>query len=181
LEQLKFEANIVVYVNYLNAKLPTTTRKSNAIQPRLEENVPVWGPRFLPPTLNTTLKRDPSGSTVNPGVLYLKPVNVVHPFYYPTSFRKCPQCNSDDIKWDGWTGNGSRDIHGISCEETAIGMQMRCSSCKNKTEDGNGKLRVHCFATTSSAFWENVEHWEVPRKYSYSYSSLWDHLMKYYS
>ncbi|KAJ3966233.1 hypothetical protein EV361DRAFT_809410, partial [Lentinula raphanica] len=159
-EQLKFEANVVVYVNYLSAAL--TTKKLNAPAPRLQESVPIYGPRFLPPSLNCTLKRDPSGASVDPTVLYLKPVNVIHPFYYPTSFRKCPQCQSEDTKCDGWTGSGTRSVHGVSCEERAIGMQLRCNRCKDQ-KDENGKSRAYCFASTSSIFWDNVEHWEIPR------------------
>ncbi|KAJ3738128.1 hypothetical protein EV360DRAFT_58401, partial [Lentinula raphanica] len=161
--QLKFEANVVIYVNYLSAAL--TTRKLNAPAPRLQDSVPIYGPRFLPPSLNCTLKRDPSGASVQPTVLYLKPVNVVHPFYYPTILRKCPQCQSDNIKWEGWTGNGSRNVHGVSCEETAIGMQLRCNSCKDQVDE-NGKPRVYCIGSTNSNFWDKMEHWEIPRKHT---------------
>ncbi|KAJ3817145.1 hypothetical protein F5880DRAFT_1493389 [Lentinula raphanica] len=107
------------------------------------------------------MKRDPSGASVTPEQLYLKPVNVVHPFYYPT-FKKCPRCDSENIKWEGWTGSGSREIHGIACEETAIGMQLRCSNCKNK-EGENGKPQGYCFGSTSNIFWDRLEHWEIPR------------------
>ncbi|KAJ3835476.1 hypothetical protein F5878DRAFT_509789, partial [Lentinula raphanica] len=122
------------------------------------DSVPIWGPRFLPPSLNNIMKRDPSGASVTPEQLYLKPVNVVHPFYYPT-FKKCPRCDSENIKWEGWTGSGSREIHGIACEETAIGMQLRCSNCKNK-EGENGKPQG--YYRVSSLTYEHADVGGIP-------------------
>ncbi|KAJ3747522.1 hypothetical protein DFH05DRAFT_1600845, partial [Lentinula detonsa] len=158
--QLVFEANVVAYVTHLSSLV--STKKKGAPLGRLPDSVPIYGPRFSPPTLNNALKRDPSGASITPALLYIKPVNVVHPFYYPNEMNKCPRCHSVDFKWNGWTGDGSRDVHGVAFEETAIGTQLRCHTCKhNKDNDGNSM--PHCFATTSNLFWDQVPHWELPR------------------
>ncbi|KAI0658951.1 hypothetical protein C8Q70DRAFT_899100, partial [Cubamyces menziesii] len=49
-------------------------------------------------------------------------------------------------------------------EETAIGFQLRCETCKGKYGKGVvGKEEgAYCFVTTSHVFWERKEHWELP-------------------
>lgn len=94
--------------------------------------------------------------------MYMKPLNVVHQFFYP-ELAKCPRCLSTDVTWDGWTGQGSRDVHGINQEETAIGYQLRCKICKESKDKSASS--THCVATTNPEFWENWEHWQVPREW----------------
>ena len=99
---------------------------------------------------------------------YLKPLNIVHPFYYPDILNRCPRCGSTGrkIEWNGWTSTGHREVHGISQEETAIGVQLRCSQCEKQVR----KVALwdsisYCFVMTSHLFWDNVEHWDMPSKY----------------
>ncbi|KAJ7026258.1 hypothetical protein C8F04DRAFT_1268296 [Mycena alexandri] len=167
--QLEWEANIVQYVDFLHKKTTVHANKKHSTgPPPLPLGIPILGPRFIPPGLHTAKKRDPL--TVNPSVLYIRPLNIVHPFYYDIS--ACPQCDSTDIKWDSWTGAGSRDVHGLRCEEKALGFQLRCNPCKAKYGAGGthfgarnleGEKLGFSFATTNSIFWDRVEHWKVPR------------------
>lgn len=125
----------------------------------LKTSVPLWGPRFVPPTYTTLRKRDPVLAEIKPSVSYLKPLIVVHPFYdcYP-DLRKCPQCGSADkkkVKWDSWQNTGYREVRGIYHGETALGYQLRCEDCE--VQD-----KVHCFSTTSLEFWKKWELWNIP-------------------
>ncbi|KAL6300463.1 hypothetical protein BKA93DRAFT_819423 [Sparassis latifolia] len=86
------------------------------------EYVPLLGPQFLPPSYEQ-YKKCNSMPNIVPEIAYLKPVNVIHPFYFP-ELARCPQCNSDDVKWTGWTTTGHR--------ETALGFQLRCQECAKK-------------------------------------------------
>ena len=84
---------------------------------------------------------------------------------------------------------GAHELHGISHEETTLGLQLRCDGCKQ-----NGKLKKsvadgatevasaeinepqmvagptkeneaasgYCFALTSHTFWKGWNHWEIP-------------------
>jgi formate dehydrogenase maturation protein FdhE len=115
---------------------------------------------------------------------YIKPLNVIHPFYYP-QLATCPRCGSDkETSWEGWTSTGARELHGLICEETALGAQLQCNICKEsaKMKKGNTKntpgdddagaqasetadLEGYCFATTSAAYWRTWEHWRIPREF----------------
>jgi hypothetical protein len=162
--QLEWAANIVQYVNYIYTA--TTVRggpKHGSAPPSLRSEVPVLGPRFLPPTYLHLQKRSAT-PTIEPESTYLKPLNIVHPFYYP-SLAECPQCGSDKVAWQGWTATGHREVYGVRREETALGFQLQCEPCMAQPNDenatGDGAYR---FATTNVKFWENKEHWEIPRK-----------------
>ncbi|KAJ7027842.1 hypothetical protein C8F04DRAFT_1266630 [Mycena alexandri] len=167
--QLQWEANIVQYVDFLHKKTTVHANKKHSTgPPPLPLGIPILGPRFIPPGLHTAKKHDPL--TVDPSMLYIRPLNIVHPFYYDIS--TCPQCDSTDVKWDSWTGAGSRDVHGLRCEEKALGFQLRCNPCKVKYGAGGtdvgarnleGEKLGFSFATTNSIFWDRVEHWKVPR------------------
>ncbi|KAI6030974.1 hypothetical protein EDC04DRAFT_2523938, partial [Pisolithus marmoratus] len=86
--QLSWEAEVVEYVNFLWQK--TRPRKKTANEPAaIGLDVPILGPRFLPPTYLHAHKR-PGLSSIVPETQYLKPINVVHPFYYP-ELACCPQ------------------------------------------------------------------------------------------
>lgn len=153
-EQLEWTANVMEYVSYVSDEMRKKTFKKEA---------PLLGPRFIPPSYLHQQQRNPAPDVV-PSTAYLRTVHIIHPLYYP-SLSKCPQCDSDDISWQGWTTTGPRDVHGISQEETAIGVQLKCNKCiirfggKNPAEQG-----TYCFATTNAKFWERKEHWELPRK-----------------
>jgi hypothetical protein len=157
-EQLNWAANIVQYVNYIHKA--TTIRggaKDGKALPILRKEVPFLGPRFLPPSYLHAQKRSATPNIL-PGPAYLKPLHIVHPIYYP-HLARCPQCNSDNVHWDGWTTGGHREVHGVNREETALGYQLKCQSCRDISEDG-----AYCFATTNPTFWKGKEHWEVPRE-----------------
>jgi hypothetical protein len=76
----------------------------------LPSNIPFFGLQFLPPSYAVLRKHQTS--TVEPESAYFKPVNVVHLFYYPMLAR-CPECQSLDVKWDGWMGTGLHKVHGV--------------------------------------------------------------------
>ncbi|KAG1747819.1 uncharacterized protein EDB91DRAFT_1036469, partial [Suillus paluster] len=80
--QLKWEAEVVEYVQCLWKK--TLNDSPNT----LGFNVPLLGPRFLPPTYLHTCKC-PGNGAVEPMIQYLKPFNIVHPFYIP-QLARCP-------------------------------------------------------------------------------------------
>ncbi|KAI6009042.1 Septin-domain-containing protein [Pisolithus marmoratus] len=137
--QLSWEAEVVEYVNFLWQK--TWPRKKTANEPAaIGLDVPILGPRFLPPTYLHTHKQ-PGLSSIVPEMRYLKPINVVHPFYYP-ELTCCPQClSSDAVTWEGWTGTGACEVHGIFYEEVALGLQLRCNGCKAKSSGNNLRER----------------------------------------
>ncbi|RDX47537.1 hypothetical protein OH76DRAFT_1354138 [Lentinus brumalis] len=164
--QLEWEASIVEYVGYVYdlTKLHGNSKKS--VPPTLPPGIPYYGPRFIPPTYSHLSKRE-NAPRIQPEFAYLRPLNVVHPFYYG-DLKKCPQCGSLDVLWDSWTNTGHRSLHGVRTEESAIGYQLRCKVCEKRAlaqseGDANAKPIRHCFATTSSVFWEKWEHWELPR------------------
>lgn len=155
-EQLEWTANVLEYVSYVNDE----TRKKT---PTLKKEAPLLGPRFVPPSYLHLQHRSPAPD-ISPSTAYLKAVHIVHPLYYPW-LSKCPQCNSDDIAWQGWTTTGPRDVHGVSREETAIGVQLKCNQCVTRFGGRDAAEKgTYCFATTNAKFWEKMEHWELPSK-----------------
>ena len=83
----------------------------------LKEGVPILGPWFLPPAY-LHLKWHEVTPKITPDTTYLKPLNIVHLFYYLCLWC-CPWCHSEDEKlvyWEGWTPTGYQELHGISCE-----------------------------------------------------------------
>ncbi|KAL6303303.1 hypothetical protein BKA93DRAFT_818126 [Sparassis latifolia] len=163
--QLEFEAHIVEYVNFVYEQVKSHgNSKGIATQCTVPRELPIYGPHFLPPTYTEAHQRSATPE-VTPDTSYLKPVTVVHPFYYP-ELTQCPQCDSTDVKWTQWAATGHREVHGIFWEETAIGYQLRCKNCETQAgmhgHQGGG---MYCFATTSHLFWERREHWEVPCEY----------------
>ncbi|KAF8173443.1 hypothetical protein BJ912DRAFT_1079230 [Pholiota molesta] len=162
--QLKFEAEVVEYVNYLHSKLAVHGNSSvdtKKIPKLLESGVPFLGPQFAPPTFLHYMRRDATPA-ITPECAYIRAITVIHPVYYSTELVECPQCASTDIRWDGWNGTGARTVHGIARNERAIGYQMRCKTCKD-----NKKADKYCFATTNHVFWKNWEHWKIPRHIPY--------------
>ena len=150
--------------------------------------MPILGPRFVPPTyLHSQLQ--PGPTDVQSDIQYLKPISIIHPLYY-LELAKCPRCQSSkDVTWEGWTTMGACELHGISHEETALGLQLRCNGCKrngkleksaadgatevvsakiNKPQMAAGPTKEneaasgYCFALTSHTFWKGWNHWEIP-------------------
>ncbi|KAG1814113.1 hypothetical protein EV424DRAFT_1348839 [Suillus variegatus] len=115
----EWEAEVVEYINYISDKTRTRSTKTLA-RPCLDSKVPILSPRFLPPSYLHAQKRNQSEPAINPEILYLKALCAIHPFYYP-ELAKCLRCNgTDNVQWDGWTGTGPRDVHGLMVDEAAI-------------------------------------------------------------
>jgi hypothetical protein len=106
--QLRFKAHVVQYVVFMYDETKPCSKMD--FLRSLPFNIPFFGPQFLPPLYAVLGKCQTS--TVKPELAYLKPVNVVHPFYYPM-LAKCPESQSLDVKWDGWMGTGSCKVYGV--------------------------------------------------------------------
>ncbi|KAG0700040.1 hypothetical protein DFH29DRAFT_876907 [Suillus ampliporus] len=181
--QYEWEAEIVEYINYISDKTRRRSAKALA-RPYLNLKIPILGPHFVPPSYLHALRRNQSEPVVNPETLYLKPLRVIHPFYHP-ELARCPRCDcTDSVQWDGWTGTGPRDVHGLFVDEGAIGTQIRCDNCKNNLtskkgqqqpesscgdseqqeqgHDSRTQLKGHCFSTTNPEFWHTWPHWSIP-------------------
>ncbi|KAG1756790.1 uncharacterized protein EDB91DRAFT_1233514 [Suillus paluster] len=156
--KLRWEAEVIEYVQFNEPS-------------RLAFNVPLLGPQFLPPTY-LHVHKHPGEGVIKPVVQYLKPLNIIHPFYF-RHLAQCPRCSStDDTVWEGWTSTGARELHGLYCEELALGTQLCCNICKESAKDTSmngthqsqceateGDIKQsYCFATTSAAFWKSWEH-----------------------
>lgn len=164
--QLEWEAQVVEYTAYLYKKTSVHGNASaGTTAPLLSKGIPLLGPRFIPPGFLHALKRGDI-KDIKPSTAYLKPFTVVHPVYFPSILEVCPQCQTNDVRWDGWNTTGGREIHGIRKEERAIGYQLRCNVCEQKfgkggaehTKNGPG----YCFSTTSQTFWAKWEFWKIP-------------------
>ncbi|TFY74060.1 hypothetical protein EWM64_g9952, partial [Hericium alpestre] len=170
--QIAWSAEVVAYVAFLfsQAKANTGCSQSTRQPPFLKLSVPVLGPRFIPPSFRH-IERRSEFPDIDPEAAYLQPLSIVHPFYFP-SLSTCPQCRGHNIRWDGWTSTGPRNIvYGIRRPELALGYQLRCKDCKKKrsqlsggvTKRGKKKqaLSYSC-ATTNPIFWEKWEWWDIP-------------------
>jgi hypothetical protein len=161
--QLEWAANVVQYVTYIYKATTVRAGTQKWTAPlTLRKEVPLLGPRFLPPTYIHLQKRS-STPDIEPATTYLKPLHIVHPFYY-ADLAKCPQCLSENTSWQGWTSTGHRDVYGVRRGETALGYQLECKDCKSHIHSHNTENKSHCFATTNMTFWVGKEHWEIPRK-----------------
>lgn len=152
-KQLEFMAHVAVYVSHLHndTKLHGNSQAKQA--PTLKAEVPIYGPRFVPPTHLQTLRRKGPNAPIVPETAYLRPINIVHPFYYP-QLALCPDCKTDDEKIfktnSQWTAGCPRKVHGLSEEEYAYGVQYHCSTCKKGS------------STTNPEFWKGKMHWQAP-------------------
>lgn len=161
-DQLEWASNVVEYVNYVHNSTKPKSNKGAAL-PGLQKEVPIFGPRFLPPSYIHAQRRNTAPSVL-PAATYLKALNIVHPFYYPR-LTKCPQCDSLDTSWEGWTTTGPREVHGVRREETALGFQLQCRRCEERFGGRNApETGSYCFATTNAKFFERREYWEIARK-----------------
>lgn len=165
-EQIEWASHVVQYVNFMVKKTTTSSESGSKKQlapPALRKEIPILGPRFVPPGYLHMEKRN-STPNIIPISTYLKPLHVVHPFYYP-SLKLCPQCDSTNVSWKGWVGPGYREVHGVSREETAIGYQLECEPCKQQYSGGSATDKgVFCLSTTNIKFWARRSHWEIPRE-----------------
>ncbi|TFY52964.1 hypothetical protein EVG20_g10326 [Dentipellis fragilis] len=173
LTQPEWEVNVLEYVSFLWEKTWVHGNARKGTEPAsLAKNVPLLGPRFLPPT-HFHLQRREKKPDIHPALLYLKPLNVIHPFYYP-ELGACPQCSAgaDETLWDSWTMTGHRQVHGLWRKECAVGYQLHCKRCESVYgPTGIEKGRHHyCFATTMPAFWKKHEVWDLPRRSSVALS-----------
>ncbi|KAF9522231.1 hypothetical protein CPB83DRAFT_772367, partial [Crepidotus variabilis] len=161
--QLKWEANVIAYVDYIYEKTKVHGNASTLrVPPALSKQVPLLGPTFVPPSYCHVMKRS-TLPKIAPETAYIVPLTVVHPFYFAGTISKCPKCSeSKNITWDSWNGTGGREVQGLYRNERAIGYQLRCKTCHGlpKAERSQG----FCFGTTNYVFWENWEHWKIPRK-----------------
>lgn len=139
---------------------PNAKSVEKTTPPQLPIGVPIYGPRFVPPSYLSIQKRK-SATDIKPSASYIRPLTIVHPFYFP-ELGKCPQCDSVDITWEGWNPYGHRDVHGVSYEETVLGMQLECKSCRRQST--LEKKMTHRFTTTNVIFWERRSLWEQPRE-----------------
>ncbi|KAJ6450330.1 hypothetical protein DFH09DRAFT_1400157 [Mycena vulgaris] len=148
--QLQWEANVVEYVMFFRA---------------LGTNISIHGPRFVPPALNDYRLR--LSKKIKPEIAYLRPINIIHPVFY-SDIAKCPHWGSEDVSWDSWTTSGSREVHGLRREETALGYKLKHENCT--PDEGSTVPKTRVLATTNPAFWAKWEHWKIPRGIPYFFS-----------
>ncbi|KAF8580073.1 hypothetical protein K439DRAFT_1302063, partial [Ramaria rubella] len=168
--QFTWEANVLEYVDFVHKKIHVHANSKNALPRSLSSNILLFGPHFLPPSYLHIQKR--KTEPVAPQTAYLKPLTVIHPFYYPElDGVGCPHCGSKEIVWEGWTSTGAREVHGVKMEEVALGRQLHCKICENEhkrlkeaKKEGkfSGIVPLYCFASTNSLFWSKWEHWQIP-------------------
>jgi hypothetical protein len=162
-EQLEWAAEVIEYVNFAHGQTKVHGNKKNVAARVLPKEIPLLGPRFIPPSYLHIQKRE-LAPVFRPGLAFLKPISIIHPFYYP-QLTGCPQCQSSEVSWEGWTSAGPRDVHGIKEEELALGLQLRCKICESAA--ANDLTRTYCFATTNPNFWVRSEHWKIPHKWAF--------------
>lgn len=166
-----FTAHVAQYVSYIarltRSQIPVKSPNTDPNPPPfslpnpLPLAIPLYGPRFLPPGY-LEIQRHQNNPNLTPRSSYIKPVNIVHPFYYP-QIRRCPRCESTDVIQQGWTSTSYRSVHGVAFEETALGYQYRCQPCsaaRRLHESSNPRN----FTTTSCTFWESWNINTIPRK-----------------
>jgi hypothetical protein len=169
--QIIWESHVVQYVTHMynQTRVHGNAKPSLKAPPTIDRRIPLYGPRFVPPSYLNQRLHFPKAD-IKPEVTYLKPLNVVHPFYYK-NLDICPHCGtSDQTTWNSWTATGHREVHGLQREECALGFQLRCSKCEKSgglTSASEKKRKVeeeqYCFATTTSAFWMKWPFWDIPR------------------
>lgn len=151
---MEFAAQVCQYVKVMYGKLLANGK--------CDPNLPLYGPRFLPPSPTIVYRNPLSSSEISTRDFYLKPVTVVHELYWPSLLR-CPTCEKANrqkpsLQRQGFTPEGPRTVHGIKEEEYVIGTKIRCRTCANLNED-----RIQ-WSFTSSEFWSDRMYWEIPRK-----------------
>jgi hypothetical protein len=113
--QLRWAAEVVEYVDYLNSKLTVhgnASASSKDIPQVINKAVPLLGPHFAPPTFLHTMRRNPT-PFIDPEQMYIQALTIIHPVFYPTALTNCPRCASSQTPWDGWNATGSRTVYGL--------------------------------------------------------------------
>jgi len=88
----------------------------------------IWS--MIPPTIIPASAKAVIEGDIKPEVAYLKPLNVIHPFYYK-DLQRCPCCRAmDETTWFSWTATGHREVHGLQRKECAISYQLCCGHCE---------------------------------------------------
>ncbi|KAG8916363.1 hypothetical protein FRC01_003197 [Tulasnella sp. 417] len=153
--QLIFASQACQYVKYLHDKTPKKGKFSL--------DLPLYGPRFSP-SPPAFLHRNPSSSSqISPNDFYLKPVTIVHDFFWP-SLMTCPTCAKagraePKLERQGFTPEGPRTVHGIYEDEYVIGARIRCKTCAKLKHGG----RIQ-WSFTAQEFWGDKPYWEIPRE-----------------
>ncbi|KAJ3527510.1 hypothetical protein NM688_g8119 [Phlebia brevispora] len=168
---MEFIAEIMEYVTVIQQ---LCTGKDKSARP-LNDAVPLHGPYFMPHNSYLEGQKRERSPQITLDVSYLKPVTVVHPYFFGERLLRCPNVKPTALKtevhevaWDGWTTTGHREVHGLWREETAIRYQLRCKTCQRASQmEGTHKRIQYCFATMSSQFWQYYEHWQIPRYVPY--------------
>src|SRR5258708_32399513 len=98
LVQFEFIACVTHYVKFVNRHFATSKRSAHFSLP---DNVPLLGPRFIPPTPHLVSKYCRNRNLLVPEAYYLCPVTIVHPLFYPIC---CPNCQkasgTPETLWD---------------------------------------------------------------------------------
>ena len=159
--QLEWEAAVVQYVNFVWEKTQLCSMEPD-VAPQLSDSIPLLGPHFMPPTYLHASKWS-DAMHADPVLMYLCPLNIIHPFYYP-DLAKCPCCEGTNVIWEGWTGSGACEVHGLKLEEVALGYQLQCKDCRTSAEAHGNEGPGYSWATTSPYFWHQHKHKEIPRE-----------------
>lgn len=156
-QQHEFTAAILVYVDYLYSLTRVHANSTKIRKEHIPDDIPVLGPRFLPPSPVLTAKYRSGVRNLSTAGFYLKAVTVVHPFYDSLAEDVgCPTCKNNgtvpSISWKSWARAGPRIVQGIDNTEFAIGYVMSCKTCTKQS------------TSTSYDYWKPIPHWKVPRK-----------------
>jgi len=130
---------VCCYIDFAHQNTCVHGNSAKLAVSKLSGKVPLLSPHFIlvPPSLFTKGEGLPSKAHVEH--YYVKPIHIVHPFFYPTLTKiSCPGCwkfgTEPSIQWTQWAGKGPRDVHGLMEEEYAIGYQMQCKTCTAGTQ-----------------------------------------------
>ncbi|KIO24054.1 hypothetical protein M407DRAFT_26496 [Tulasnella calospora MUT 4182] len=150
--QMEFAAHVCQYVKFTYSKVFANGK--------CDPNLPLYGPRFLPPSPSVLYRNPLSCSQILTRDFYLKPVTIIHELYWP-SLLQCPTCTKakrpePNLQRQGFTSEGPRTVHGIKEEEYVIGTKIRCQTCASLKED-----RIQ-WSFTSPEFWSSRTYWEIP-------------------
>ncbi|GJF00469.1 hypothetical protein PsYK624_167570 [Phanerochaete sordida] len=127
-----------------------------------EPSVPLYGPRFTPPSFNDVNIRN-ANPLIEATIAYLKPITVVHPVFFP-ELKQCPRDKAhQSVSWDSAgrlleaarsTGFCKRRRQSdISYAEwTATRTDRILPRLRQKRGERSG---MHCFATTNDIFWKS--------------------------
>jgi len=147
LQQVIFMARVTAYVSTLKEAI---TKDNEVDWSNLRAGFPVYGPKFIPPTLESLMLQKKSIS-----YYYLKPLTVVDPqLYYPSKYRKRNICahgdhlSADGIQKKDWTM--PKPCYGMNDMEWIVGITYICTRCKKSS------------TTSSAEFWNKLSVFDRP-------------------